>query len=1362
MKKHRNLLLKIGLPLAFLGVLGVFLLSAGFMILGGGVASYVALEEEELTDEEQYNLDNYGCTCGDCSGGLEFLDDGEFWVSKDGESGELLGGDYSSTHNTDNLTFKTENMSGLNDIQNANAKTAFEFFRNNGFTYEATVGILSNMYIDSTFNVDPWSEDEFKYTYGITDENVENIINYWIPYATDAGYSISTIDGQLYAILYAMESGYRKGCFESEVVKGDTKIGSVEIDGYRITLEEFKALKDAELACEYFALAFEQKFNGDDSELSSSYDYAPYLLNSKKENVKVLLEYFEPGITSTSPNNQNTQQNSNSTNISNNTGKMTIPTRGKLDSSRGAYGIPVWTGYSMDDTEQTVVIPVETDMRVEPKIAQKERLVYAPDTMSISERADSEHFTVSTEFPSKEELYDQQLCETFNGRLGIAVGSALIAWDKDPDNNNSMIGVLLDVVFKDGTVIPCIVKDAKANIHTGDLHMFYAGGKLRAHEISDGIDWKLPDYSFIEIYRAYCEITGTYKGRDGKTRNIYDWTSQKWLTKFGRECGGISHIKVYNHQNVAYALNNNAIQPGQQPTINNNVIPQPGNGTVAGLKSSVELTYGPENVDIDGWTVGTKLPYEYDIECKKITVNQHLLPESSWGKFDGEINSLIVHYALDGGKTGDEIYSHLKEVKLSSNFSIGTNGTIYQFVPLTHAGKANNYNGNRISIEVSNINASPKNYTKESYESLVHLAAWIAVKYNLSTDFKWETNYLNNKTPLNMYRDMGDIHRHYDNEAGSDYGGTAANNYFRGKACPAYWVPNDDSSEDDQHVTDGGNARWIAFKEHVTEFILKYRDDPNFEIEGVSGLENIEVQMKDASNPNWSNGYMYSTGTTGGSLQSGTYVGRLCGCSIPCDSCDCHDEEWELIKQGQDLNNMTNNNLSGGSYNGGVTDGVKLSGLTLKERGMGSVEGEIYKVEDGILTWIGNDWNSTVFLASARSLIVKLNNAGADYGYGVYKDIEGVGNMRLDCSGYVSQVLKQMGYSCTGTETSTHAWSDIGFTQVPNVDDIKPGDILQFTGHTNIFCGWIDQSKGIIAAYDNGSSGDIAKMGPNYYEPRQTSVDKFITAWRPIPIATTVDGKFYDTSINSGVTGSDNSVNAVNKKMHNEPGEILNVTALSNSASFSLNNYFYMADIEVGDDIYNRIIGKSLPETGAEIDLSDIKYVQVLHKNFKGQTQVGELIVHKDLAVGVIKAFKELYYADYQIEKMYLIEHYWDKAAEIAGSTERDSVLKELDVVSMSDNNTSAFCHRRITGGKGWSNHAFGKAIDINPLYNPYVTSSGEVSPPNGKPYANRDSGMYHMILKDDVCYKAFMNNGYNSWGGNYTSPKDYQHFEKK
>ena len=95
------------------------------------------------------------------------------------------------------------------------------------------------------------------------------------------------------------------------------------------------------------------------------------------------------------------------------------------------------------------------------------------------------------------------------------------------------------------------------------------------------------------------------------------------------------------------------------------------------------------------------------------------------------------------------------------------------------------------------------------------------------------------------------------------------------------------------------------------------------------------------------------------------------------------------------------------------------------------------------------------------------------------------------------------------------------------------------------------------------------------------------------------------------------------------------------------------------------------------------------------------------------------------------------------------------DELSMGANNTSAFNYREITGGGRLSNHAYGRAIDINTFFNPYI--KGNIILPRGATYDPKIEGTF---TADNPIVREFIRLGWD-WGGNWTSPKDYQHFEK-
>lgn len=210
-------------------------------------------------------------------------------------------------------------------------------------------------------------------------------------------------------------------------------------------------------------------------------------------------------------------------------------------------------------------------------------------------------------------------------------------------------------------------------------------------------------------------------------------------------------------------------------------------------------------------------------------------------------------------------------------------------------------------------------------------------------------------------------------------------------------------------------------------------------------------------------------------------------------------------------------------------------------------------------------------------------------------------------------------------------------------------------------------------------------------------------------------------------------------------GSVMNETQIDYA---HLENYFVA--YEIPENIYNQINGKSYREN-PDVSLDSLRYMKVLHYNFNHEIQVGELIVAAELQSDFLNIFKELFEAEYEIQSMYLVDNYWT-----GDPTSTDSA-------SIDENNSSAFLYRPATGSSKLSKHAYGRAIDINPQQNPYVsyTSGSPVwSHENANDYIDRNTGLPHVITHEDACYKIFTKYGF-TWGGDWNNIKDYQHFQK-
>ena len=176
-------------------------------------------------------------------------------------------------------------------------------------------------------------------------------------------------------------------------------------------------------------------------------------------------------------------------------------------------------------------------------------------------------------------------------------------------------------------------------------------------------------------------------------------------------------------------------------------------------------------------------------------------------------------------------------------------------------------------------------------------------------------------------------------------------------------------------------------------------------------------------------------------------------------------------------------------------------------------------------------------------------------------------------------------------------------------------------------------------------------------------------------------------------------------------------------------------------EIRDKMNGKTYRDN-SEVDLDDLSYLKVRYLDFDHSIADGELVVHKTLAKEVLEIFEMLFEAEYEIEKIRLCDEY-----------------NGDDEASMSDNNSSAFNFRNVAGTHELSLHALGRAIDINPRYNPYIVGE-KVSPANGTQYVDRSRDFPHKINHHDLAYKVFASKGWK-WGGDWENSKDYQHFYK-
>ena len=182
----------------------------------------------------------------------------------------------------------------------------------------------------------------------------------------------------------------------------------------------------------------------------------------------------------------------------------------------------------------------------------------------------------------------------------------------------------------------------------------------------------------------------------------------------------------------------------------------------------------------------------------------------------------------------------------------------------------------------------------------------------------------------------------------------------------------------------------------------------------------------------------------------------------------------------------------------------------------------------------------------------------------------------------------------------------------------------------------------------------------------------------------------------------------------------------------------------VPSDVRQRMTGSSHDPARCPVGLDDLRLLTMRYIGFDGRAHTGQMVVHQRHARDLVNVFQELYQARFPIRRMQLVDAY-------GGDDNR----------SMAANNSSAYNCRTVAGSTSFSDHAYGAAVDINPVENPYDTAAG-VLPPAGRRFVdvNRSAGTKAargVIVADDVVVRAFARIGWK-WGGVWNEA-DYQHF---
>lgn len=200
---------------------------------------------------------------------------------------------------------------------------------------------------------------------------------------------------------------------------------------------------------------------------------------------------------------------------------------------------------------------------------------------------------------------------------------------------------------------------------------------------------------------------------------------------------------------------------------------------------------------------------------------------------------------------------------------------------------------------------------------------------------------------------------------------------------------------------------------------------------------------------------------------------------------------------------------------------------------------------------------------------------------------------------------------------------------------------------------------------------------------------------------------------------------------------------------FILTSYLNASNIRLIDENYAKQMQGITYHKECPVPLYDLRIVNIKYLGFDDNEHFGDIVVHKDIALEVLKIFEELFTISYPIKKIFPIEKY-----------------NGDDFESIEDDNTSAFNCRLAEGSTKYSKHSYGKALDINPIENPYVYKDGSSSHKASKEFLNRVAKFENsaqnraMLLPSSQAVQIFKNYGWK-WGGEWKNTKDYQHFQK-
>jgi hypothetical protein len=162
---------------------------------------------------------------------------------------------------------------------------------------------------------------------------------------------------------------------------------------------------------------------------------------------------------------------------------------------------------------------------------------------------------------------------------------------------------------------------------------------------------------------------------------------------------------------------------------------------------------------------------------------------------------------------------------------------------------------------------------------------------------------------------------------------------------------------------------------------------------------------------------------------------------------------------------------------------------------------------------------------------------------------------------------------------------------------------------------------------------------------------------------------------------------------------------------------------------------------GCPVSLGQLRYLRIAYWDFAHHRHLGEMVVNASAVAAVRGAFTQLFAARFPIRRMRLVDRY--------GGSDYDSIQAD---------NTSSFNCRDATGSSRWSEHAYGLAIDVDPIENPYVYADGTTSHAASRPFLDRHDVRPGMAEPGGTLVRAFSAVGWG-WGGRWPLPTDFQHF---